>query len=186
MNHGYLGRAFWKIRCRTRSCRAWSTGCISGSRKGTAGRLWFSEPSNKELGGLKAWRKPRSFYVPSKYSYPLPLQSPYAGPHKPSTNWHSARQSLCSAVRVGDGGPKNEHLIRNVNPRLAASEDPAKNELGIRDGVRDRTWIHLPRCLNGFELQSLAPYPRLWDFLERNFGVGGTSKGKRSRVAERA
>jgi hypothetical protein len=50
VNHGELGRAFWKTRCRTKSCRAWPTGCLSGSRKETAGRLWFSEASNKELG----------------------------------------------------------------------------------------------------------------------------------------
>ncbi len=52
VNHGYIGRAFWRTRCGARSCRGWSTGCISGSRKGTAGSPWFSEPANKELERL--------------------------------------------------------------------------------------------------------------------------------------
>ncbi len=47
----YVSRAFGKTRCGTGSCRGWPTGCSSGSRKGPAGRRWFSEPANKELGG---------------------------------------------------------------------------------------------------------------------------------------
>lgn len=33
-------------------------------------------------------------------------------------------------MRVGDGDPKNERLIRNAKLRLAAYADPAKNEFG--------------------------------------------------------
>jgi hypothetical protein len=50
VNQRYLRRAFGKTCGGTGSCRGWPTGCLSGSRKGTAGRPWFSEPSNKELG----------------------------------------------------------------------------------------------------------------------------------------
>jgi hypothetical protein len=51
VNWRYLGWAFGKTRGGAGSCRGWPSGCLSGSRKGTAGRLWFSESSNKELGG---------------------------------------------------------------------------------------------------------------------------------------
>ena len=49
VNWRYLWRAFGKARGGTGNLRGWPTGCISGSRKGPAGRLWVSEPSNKEL-----------------------------------------------------------------------------------------------------------------------------------------
>lgn len=42
-------REFWKTLCGTRICGGCPPGCTSGSRQGTAGRRWFSEPANKAL-----------------------------------------------------------------------------------------------------------------------------------------
>ena len=91
--------------------------------------LSFYPPLILALGGLKAWRQARSTCVPCKYSHPLPMQSRYTGQHKPSTNWHTARKSLCIAMVFWDGGPKNEPFIRNVKPWLAVYVDPAMNYL---------------------------------------------------------
>jgi hypothetical protein len=69
VNWRYLRRAYGKTCGGTGNLRGWPTGCLSGSRKGTAGRPWFSEPSNKEL---VAWLDRSAIVSPHEPRYTSP------------------------------------------------------------------------------------------------------------------
>jgi hypothetical protein len=109
VNQRYLRRAFGKTCRGTGNLRGWPTGCINGSRKSPAGRPWFSEPSNKELGGSQ-----RQFPAQVSKTFSMLLADPF-----PMDIWAPRKIGIMPPTC---GHEKSRHGGGREDKRLAVRE----------------------------------------------------------------